>query len=260
MIIKRRYYTSISYRLNARIGKFRKDLADRFQDKFTKWSIDKENADSRAESNPGIKNWKIQTKLMEEARNKYSAPTYFNQPISNTVVGRHKRINLKSKDIASVDVYAHELGHLMNDKKDRFLTRKGRSSRDDYDRSILTASSIKNVDLNHPITAEKKSEAIRKLARKEKINELRNTRQLDTGIGLRESFRRMLKGNSIIREEKDATRNGLKILKNNGVDKTGLRIMKNRFKDFLQTYKEGAKIHVLSPIQNKIQIPSRRRK
>lgn len=105
----------------------------------------------------------------------------------------------------------------------------------------------------------KHSENINK-AIKDSIVSLRNTGKLDTGTGIGESFRRMGEGNAIVGEELSATRKALKILKKNGATKDELNLAKTNLGLAAKTYKEGAKIHILNPIQNKIQIPSRRRK
>ena len=70
----------------------------------------------------------------------------------------------------------------------------------------------------------------------------------------------MREGNAIVGEELGATRKALKILKKNGATKDELKLAKNNLGLAAKTYKEGAKIHILNPIQNLIQVPGKRRK
>ena len=91
-------------------------------------------------------------------------------------------------------------------------------------------------------------------------NSLKQEGKLDTRKGIGDSIRGMLEGTAIVREEHNASKKAIPILKSIGANEEQIRDGKKRLGYLLQTYKENAKIHVLNPIQNLIQIPSRRRK
>ena len=167
-----------------------------------------------------------------------------------------------------VETHAHELGHFQNIEKNRILTRAGRNQTvlNRFQNSLNTAGSIEdlknyknNLVKSNPGISDSKLIALVNEEKKNRINKLRQSGKLDTGTGIGESIKRMFEGNAVVREERRASKNAGSILKKIGASDNQIKDGNKKFSYLLQTYKENAKIHVLNPIQNKIQIPSRRR-
>ena len=120
---------------------------------------------------------------------------------------------------AKVDAHAHEVGHIKNTANKKWYIKRSTSD---------SRGKIKNASL-------------------------------DTGTGFKEAGRRVLDSVAIIKDESDANKNALKFLKENGATKEELRVAKENYRLGLKSYKNAGLSYILNPIQNKIQIPSRRR-
>jgi hypothetical protein len=258
MIIQRNY-TSTLFKIKTRIGTARNYIANKLQDKISKHSKKLNEAAENFNKTKKIQN----NNLLEASKNialelgantekKTNTPTQLKKHIGED---NKKEYKIFYNPFQGVESHSHEVGHLINDIKDSRFTRKGRDSKvlTKNNISVITARKLRE-------STNKKDYGKRNRAIKNSIVSLRNVGKLDTGTGISESFRRMREGNAIVGEELGATRKALKLLKKNGATKDELNLAKTNLGLAAKTYKEGAKIHVLNPIQNKIQIPSRRRK
>lgn len=75
--------------------------------------------------------------------------------------------------------------------------------------------------------------------------------------GLYNSFKNLVKGESVVLEESNASRKALDLLKRNGADKDILDRSKNSLDNSLNTYKKSRNIRFMYPIRNSVQISSR---
>lgn len=246
IILRQNNYASPIRKLRFILGRKRVDMANRLQKRTFDHFIKNQEAKARIKLNPGLQDKNL-LKLSDQSAEKLGFTTIPTDGKSEAKLLK-RQIFLNWDD--GVDIHAHEVGHVKNYLKRGSKLSLGtkKEPRDRFNISLNTAAHLGNINPEN-------KESI-----KEKINELREKNVLDTGKGLGETIKRMREGNAIIREENKATNKAIKFLKNNGVNKSNLEIAKNKLKDSGQTYKENAKIHVLNPIQNLIQIPSRRRK
>lgn len=76
--------------------------------------------------------------------------------------------------------------------------------------------------------------------------------------GLVSSVKNYLKGLTILGEESNATRTGIKLLKRSGVDNSAVNESSRILRGSLDTYKYANNINSKYPMRNSIQIPSRR--
>ena len=259
IILRQKTYTSVLFKIKARLGAARNHIANKIQDRISEHSTKLNKALNDYEKSRELQN----NNLLEASKNiatglgvttekKTSIPT---QLIKHIDENNKKDYKIYYNPFNGIESHSHEVGHLMNDIKDNRFTRKGRDNKiiSKNRVSVITARNIRESIENN--TTKKRNKAI-----KRSVDLLRDAEKLDTGTGILESFRRMSEGNAIVGEELSATRKALKILKKNGATKDELSLAKTNLGLAAKTYKEGAKIHVLNPIQNKIQIPSRRRK
>ena len=273
MIIQRTY-TSRLFKLKARVGRFRTGLADNLQEKINNHVKRNDTANRIAEKLPGVKDKNLLGSLIESSRennNILTLPSSYSSTNPNvTSIEKNSKgqFFIFKKPSDGVDSYAHELGHYENIKKDRLLGRLGRNknTRTRLQNSLNTAGSIEdlknyknNLVKSNPGISDSKLMALVNEEKKNRINKLRQSGKLDTGTGIGESIKRMFEGNAVVREERRASKNAGSILKKIGASDNQIKDGNKKLSYLLQTYKENAKIHVLNPIQNKIQIPSRRR-
>lgn len=83
-----------------------------------------------------------------------------------------------------------------------------------------------------------------------------NKYKSDRGIG--KSVKEYLKGKVNYIEERNASKNAMKLLKDQGLDNKGLSESKRSLDAALDSYKYGNRVRYKIPLMNKIQIPSRR--
>lgn len=270
IILRQKQYTSILFKVKTRLGTARNYLANKLQNRIYKHSenINKALKDheeaSKLHNNKLLESSKIVAKNLGANVKKDTSHSSFLHKYK-TENGETK-YDIHYNPFQGAESLSHEVGHLINDINDNRLTRKGRDNnilsknKKSFDTAIKFKESIDSINKKYKKESEKRKEGKRNKAIKDSIVSLRNTGKLDTGTGIGESFRRMGEGNAIVGEELSATRKALKILKKNGATKDELNLAKTNLGLAAKTYKEGAKIHILNPIQNKIQIPSRRRK
>lgn len=258
MIIQRNY-TSTLFKIKTRIGTARNYIANRLQDKISKHSKNLNEATENYSKAKKIQNnnlleasKNIASELGANTEKKTNIPTQLKKYVREN---NKKEYKIFYNPFQGVESHSHEVGHLINDIKDNRFTRMGRNNK------IITKNKVSAITARKlRESTNKKDYGKRNKAIKDSIVSLRNTGKLDTGTGIGESFRRMREGNAIVGEELGATRKALKILKKNGATKDELKLAKNNLGLAAKTYKEGAKIHVLNPIQNLIQVPGKRRK
>ena len=82
----------------------------------------------------------------------------------------------------------------------------------------------------------------------------------DPSIGISEWWKRMNRSRVVNLDEKNATKNGLKLLKKHGATKDELKKAKENLKLSGKTYKYMGRIYRKAPLKNYIQIKSRRTK
>lgn len=80
----------------------------------------------------------------------------------------------------------------------------------------------------------------------------------DNRSGIRTGIKRYLKGRALIKEESNASKKGLDLLKKSGITKEEFNIAKKDLDNALNTYKTAGNNYYRIPLINKIQIPSRR--
>lgn len=274
MIIQRTY-TSRLFKLKARVGRFRTGLANNLQEKINNHVKRNNTANRIAEKLPGVKDKNLLGSLIESSRennNILTLPSSYSSTNPNvTSIEKNSKgqFFIFKKPNDGADSYAHELGHYENIKKDWLLGRLGRNknTRTRFQNSLNTAGSMEdlknyknNLVKSNPGISDSKLMALVNEEKKNRINKLRQSGKLDTGTGIGESIKRMFEGNAVVREERRASKNAGSILKKIGASDNQIKDGNKKLGYLLQTYKENSKIHVLNPIQNKIQIPSRRRK
>lgn len=82
----------------------------------------------------------------------------------------------------------------------------------------------------------------------------------DTGIGVKEALRRVPNVIAVVQDEKDANKNAMKFLKDNGASRKELKTAKRNFRHGAWSYRLAGAASILSPIQNSIKPKERRRK
>lgn len=282
IILRQKEYTSIGRKLNAKVARLRVNAAQKMgdymidkaeestmnganllsddkvsRDKFKsliKISRDKYNSRVMDTSNLGGEGSYVitDTDRVKKAWNKMGLKSEdFNKKTQNALK-RHKSL-VFIDDTANNASLAHELGHLHNSVENKRLSKR---SQDPEVRKKLTGT------LNTSGIFDKIDRGKYKGKYKDNpvVNTIKQSGIYDTGVGVRESLRRLREGNAVIREENKASKKGLKLLKQLGSSKDELKASKQYLKDAGKTYKTGRLLSVLSPIQNKIQIESRRRK
>lgn len=152
--------------------------------------------------------------------------------------------NKRGYDIAE---HAHEVGHLKNNnsisKNNQEYHKLDPSKRW---KSILTAKNLKRMEKSG--------------ARKKILDSPKDSTMIDKGIGLKEYFKRVKEGRIVVREERDASKHAIKFLKDHNANSSELKAAKEKLGKALNTYKSQARIHRRLPLQNMLQIDSRRRK
>jgi hypothetical protein len=134
----------------------------------------------------------------------------------------YPRNKLITDNPAGIDDLAHEIGHVDNGLSNgikRLIHRKA-----GYYRPLM--------EINNPNNINKR--------------------------GLLNSLKNLIKGETMVLEESNASRSGLRLLKKNGASKDVLGRSKRSLDNSLKTYKNARDNMSLYPIRNSIQIPSRR--
>jgi len=282
IILRQREYTSVRRKINAKVARLRTNVAqklgDYIIDRGTRNNIVASDLINGGDDNIGRDKLKP---IIKEIRDKHDSrvlDTYnidgsgsfaltdtdrakevwnkqgisikdFNRKTQNAL-NRHKKL-VFADDTTNNASLAHELGHLQNSVENKKLSKKSQdpNNRAKLNSSLKTSGFFKKIDRG-------RHRGNYELGMKT----LKDADLLDTGTGFREAFRRFRDSSAIVREERKASRRGVNFLKRLGSGKKELKASKDYLKKALGTYKTGRLISVLSPIQNKIQIDSRRRK
>lgn len=81
----------------------------------------------------------------------------------------------------------------------------------------------------------------------------------DSATGLRPAFSRLLNNSYIVAEESGATRTGLRLLRRHGATQKEIEEAKKSLGHGINTYKASRSIGFWNPVENMVNIPSRRR-
>lgn len=279
IILRQKEYTSLSRKIAARWKRKRTDFANSMGRGLKKETEDRKSAIDRMSFENKIVDSKLLKKSIREARDKYNSRT-----MNAEIIGSHgsksiktdnlketaKRNNLSIEDAYGsklgnavktndnlifldggngyydVSEHAHEVGHLKNNKL-------GRRNNIKYHK--YQESGSKNR-LNKALTTSKVLPLLEKSGVKRNIK----SEKIDTGCGFKEYFKRLREGRALVNEERKASRNAIKFLKNSGASKSVLSDSKKKLDKALDTYKSEAMVYRRLPLQNKLQIKSRRRK
>lgn len=116
---------------------------------------------------------------------------------------------------------------------------------------------IENSKTSNPI-----KKFINKIANDPKTRDDINTsailRLKDEGLGFKEAGKRFIKGNLVLAEEKNASKNSLRKLKKYGANKEDLKKSKENLKIGEDTYKDIVSSYYKVPLSNLIHTPGRR--
>jgi hypothetical protein len=275
IILRQKEYTSLPRKIGAKLKRTRVDFANLVGKGLQKNSENRDSYTTELLSSSGNKTGdkKLLTKLIGKAKNDYDARVLTAEPYFHTgnitsetlkkhigsddlrkvspklanAVGKNKNIIFLSKLDGYDPVHlAHEIGHLQNNKRNRGFNRRYHKMQD----------SVGNSKLELSVQTAKYIPVLEKSGNRRYID----SNNIDTGIGIKEYFKRALEGRDLVKEEKKASKNGIKILKQSGADKSTLSAAKESMKKALNTYKTSAKIYRRSPLQNLLLPDSRRRK
>lgn len=264
IILRQKQYTSLGRKINAKIGRFRVNAADSLGRVINRYNKNGNEAANKIMASPGVDNKDLLKKSIREARDKYntrtiSKNTFFDfkaRPVPGSFttttkelkdsINSNPELNKSSKFKNILNSNEHVI---VLDTKNYNLNRKRKSAK--ADAHAHEVGHIKNTANNKWY--------IKRSTTSDARSKIKNS-NLDTGVGLKESGKRVLDSVAILKDEKDANKNALKFLKDNGATKEELKIAKENYKLGLKNYKNAELSYVLNPIQNKIQIPSRRRK
>jgi hypothetical protein len=279
IILRQKQYTSLKRQIGAKIARGRVNTAQKIGDYMLKKTIENDNIAKNTFTPVENLNRNQFKNIARYAKDNYGARIMdssnfgatgskvvhtqtikdaFGNSINNlnpklrNAVNSNQAIIMADKTTDNADL-AHELGHLMNSKRKGIFNRFIKRSQNPYNR-LSDTQSKETAGLFRKIDRGKYANNYGNT-----VNALKDNGVLDTGTGFREAFKRLRNENAIVREENLASRNGINFLKKNGSTKEELDYAKNKLKAAGQTYKNGRIISVLSPIQNKIQIPNRRR-
>lgn len=136
---------------------------------------------------------------------------------------------------SGTDSLAHEAGHIKN-----------------FESGTLKERKI-HLSANSPKTREEFEKSVikeRKYPYDEENNE--TTLKFDDSYGIKEGIRRYRKYKDIIREEKNASKKAISLLKDSGMKNDELRKSKEHLSKDLKTYKEGGKSYYKVPIYNRL--------
>ncbi len=284
IILRQHEYTSVSRKIGAKLKRMRTNLANKVGRDLREDIIERKKVQDDLMSTR-IKDPKLLKESIKEARDKYNARTisaedyglkcggavssrflkeeakvakkekntldeYLGSKLGNIVRKNDNVIFLSGEDgNRDVAEHAHEVGHLKNDKNggriNRIFNKLQESGRkEEQERAFKTAIRLPSME---------------KSGKRKKISEKYDS-DIDKGIGLKEYFKRLRKGFITVREEKNASKNALKFLKEKGASKQILDSSKDKLGKSLDTYRSEAKIYRRLPLQNMLQIKSRRRK
>lgn len=192
-------------------------------------------------------------KIIKTLRQSNAAPEDLGEKLGNEVKKGRNIIFLSSEDTKGdkrgydISEHAHEVGHLKNNnsisrnnQEYHKLDSSGRR------KSILTAKNLKKMEKSG--------------ARKKILDSPKDSATIDKGIGLGEYFKRMKEGRVVVKEERDASKRAMKFLKEHNATPSELKAAKEKLGKALGTYKSQARIYRRLPLQNILQIDSRRRK
>ena len=193
-------------------------------------------------------NWK--SKDLDKLLNPDNAETRNCKKLKNAVE--------KSGDIISIGRKSgqgellHELGHVKTRNRKGLIGKIARIADSPESRITMNSSLITNQvermpDFMIPVG----------MTRKDFI--LANGAKYDTAAGLGEAIKRWAIGKAILADEKLATKSAIRDLKKLGATKEEIRAAKEGLQAGYDTYKPATKVSWKSALENKVQIPSRRR-
>lgn len=281
IILRQREYTSVHRKIGAKLKRGYVDFVDKMG-RGLQSENEKSKEISRYLGSYSIQNPRILKESIKEGRDKYNARTLgaeqygtksryitnrefkdylkktnktendLQKKLGNAVKSGNNIIFLSSKDAVGFDrgydiaEHAHEVGHLKNDKLGRkFTIRNNKADQKKRHESILT---VENID------------KLEKSGARKKALESKGGKFIDRGIGVREYLKRAWEGRNLVKEEKEASKNAMKFLKEHGASSDELKLSKYKLKRALDTYRTEAKVYRRMPLQNMMQIKSRRRK
>lgn len=276
IILRQREYTSVKRKIGAKITRGRVNIAQWIGDYMMKRG--EKNNESALKTISDESPRKHFKEIIKTAHNKYNTRTMnssnFKLSGSSSIPDTEKFVQKYKNSIESLSPktksalksgqglilvddttkdasIAHELGHIKNSRKSRKYIKRAQdlNTRQRQSRAVATIGIFRKVDRGK-----------HKGNYNEYIKGLENFDLYDTGTGLKEAAKRFRDSTAIMKEEKRATKEGLKTLKSLGANKEEIEKAKKTLENFGKTYRLGRTINVLSPIQNKIQIPNRRRK
>lgn len=275
IIIRQKEYTSLPRKIGAKLKRARVDFANSMGRKLQKENV-KDQQLQREANKIRVNDSKLLKESIREAKNKYDARTLNgsnyelgSQSIrSNEIIKAAEKSNLnldeickpklanavkKNKNIiflsgSDVADHSHEVGHLKNDSNGGLNNRIYHRFQDSGG-SDKIKNSIKTSNLI-PI--------LEKSGKRKKV--LNKSKNIDIGSGLKEYFKRAVEGRAVVNEERKASKNAIRFLKQHGATKSILDSSKSKLDKALDSYKTEAKIYRRMPLQNSLQIESRRRK
>lgn len=180
-------------------------------------------------------------------RNNLSIDDAYGSKLGNAIKSNDNLIFLGGGDgYYDVTEHAHEVGHLKNNKlKNRNNVKFHKYLKSGGDKK-------RNLSLN--------TSKLLPILEKSGVKRNIKGKKIDTGTGFGEYIRRAVEGRNLVKEEENASKNALEFLKKSGASESVLSDSKSKFKKALDTYKSEAKIYRRMPLQNMLQIKSRRRK
>lgn len=125
-----------------------------------------------------------------------------------------------NKESGGNSALAHEIGHVINRNS------KGKAAKIDKEAEKIIEEFHKPAD---------------------------SPRGRDNSKGLWKSVGRFFKGKKVVNNEKNASRNAIKLLKESGADENELKLAKESLGKSLESYKEEHKMYYKSPFINKLQ-------
>lgn len=237
------------------VGRARRSIGNKLKDSINKDLKDKRSAVNSFRNRDIVFDENVERKLIKESKNKYNSRT-LGFPLGGD---KSKNLVLKSKDIpkdlkvsdfpedqirvaskminsskknnyiifhpskSGTDSLAHEIGHIQNENKGLF------------NRSISKLSSSIKMD-------------------QKPLNDIKNDKGFRKGLG------NLIKGKIRIQEEKNASKNAIRLLKNSGMKENDINKSRRNLDTALNTYIHDSNIRYKVPLMNRIQIPSRRGK
>jgi len=254
IIIRQKEYTSFKYKVNAKVGRVRANIAEKIGNVAIKHMDNYDKAVNKMSVAPKIIDDSLYKKSIIAGHNlgaRTITDIYGNTDTTGgtAVLNSQGFINDLQKN--GVDI---------NKFKDRKLTNAIKKNKN----LILVKNSVKPSIETHAhevghVVNNNSGGIINKIARNSKIKQERNNfMDTDNSSSIKDSIKRAIHGAAVIKEEKRANKYALGFLKRNNLERSKMKLAKENLDNALNTYKEAYKVGVLMPIYRKIQIPGRK--